>query len=87
MYAYVFFALFLTGFVYPVVVAWTWGGGWLTDFGYLDFAGSGIVHMVGGVAGVTGATIIGPRLGRFRSARNPKEKLVQEEVESEGSYE
>lgn len=69
MYAYVFFALFLTGFVYPVVVAWTWGGGWLTEAGYLDFAGSGIVHMVGGVAGVTGAIILGPRLGKFKDAR------------------
>jgi len=75
MYAYVFFALFLTGIVYPVVVAWTWGGGWLTELGYYDFAGSGIVHMVGGVSGLTGAMIIGPRLGRFRDART-KEKLV-----------
>lgn len=86
MYAYVFFALFLTGFIYPVVVAWTWGGGWLADFGYYDFAGSGIVHMVGGVAGVTGAMILGPRLGRFRDART-KGPLQDEEAESEGTYE
>ena len=91
MYAYVFFALFLTGFVYPVVVAWTWGGGWLTDLGYYDFAGSGIVHMVGGVAGLTGAAIIGPRLGRFTDARTGQ-KLIAETEEEEaarntGTYE
>lgn len=81
MYAYVFFALILTGFVYPVVVAWTWGGGWLTELGYYDFAGSGIVHMVGGVAGVTGALIIGPRLGVFTDARTG-EKLIDEEKDN-----
>jgi Amt family ammonium transporter len=88
MYAYVFFAFFLTGFIYPVVVAWTWGGGWLTEFGYLDFAGSGIVHMVGGVAGLTGAIIIGPRLGVFRDARTG-EKLVKDDDkdDNEGTYE
>lgn len=90
MYAYVCFALVLTGFVYPVVVAWTWGGGWLTDLGYLDFAGSGVVHLVGGVAGVTGAAVIGPRLGRFSDARTG-EKLVQDdeadEEQNTGSYE
>jgi Amt family ammonium transporter len=89
MYAYVFFAFILTGFVYPVVVAWTWGGGWLTDLGYYDFAGSGIVHMVGGVAGVTGAIIIGPRLGRFTDIRTGKKliDLEEEEEKSEGTYE
>jgi Amt family ammonium transporter len=71
-YAYIFFAIFMMGFVYPVVVAWTWGGGWLTDLGYIDFAGSGVVHLVGGVAGVTGAIVVGPRLGRFRDARPNK---------------
>lgn len=70
---YLVFSLFCTGLIYPVVVAWTWGGGWLTAsdkdgnaiWGYKDFAGSGIVHLVGGVAGLVGAIIAGPRLGRF----------------------
>ena len=70
---YLLFSFFCTGFIYPVVVAWTWGGGWLTAsdaegvaiWGYKDFAGSGIVHLVGGVAGLVGAVIAGPRLGRF----------------------
>lgn len=55
----------MTGFLYPVVAAWTWGGGWLAVKGYTDFAGSGIVHMTGGIAGFFATLVIGPRLGRF----------------------
>ena len=58
----------MTGFVYPVVVSWTWGGGWLGAQGFTDFAGSGIVHMVGGVAGLVGAAIVGPRFGMEKDA-------------------
>ena len=58
------FSALMTGFIYPVVVAWTWGGGWLTQNGFHDFAGTGIVHMVGGVAGLVGALIIRPRYGK-----------------------
>eukprot|EP00438_Fugacium_kawagutii_P026968 Skav224408 [mRNA] locus=scaffold657:99189:101949:+ [translate_table: standard] len=67
------FAFFMTSFIYPVVVAWTWGGGWLSkifDVGYMDFAGSGVVHLCGGVAGLAGTFILGPRTGRFT---NPEE--------------
>ena len=66
---YLLFSFFITGFVYPVVVAWTWGGGWLSRMGFSDFAGSGIVHLTGGIAGLVGAKICGPRLGRFASVR------------------
>jgi Amt family ammonium transporter len=68
---YAIFMVVMTAFIYPVVVHWTWGGGFLTnqpedDAGlYNDFAGSGIVHMTGGVAALLGAAIIGPRTGRF----------------------
>lgn len=62
---YLLFSFFMTGFIYPIVVAWTWGAGWLYEMGYLDFAGSGVVHLTGGVAGLAGAAICGPRLGRF----------------------
>jgi Amt family ammonium transporter len=68
---YAIFMVLMTSFIYPVVVHWTWGGGWLSkqeseDQGlYMDFAGSGIVHMTGGVAALAGAAIIGPRTGRF----------------------
>lgn len=58
-------SMWLTSFVYPVVVHWTWGGGWLKMEGYTDLAGSGIVHMVGGFAALTGAIVLGPRIGRF----------------------
>ena len=59
----------MTGFIYPVVVAWTWGGGWLAEMGFSDFAGSGVVHLTGGIAGLAGAAICGPRMGRFDKIR------------------
>lgn len=56
----------LTGFVYPIVVHWTWAeNGWLAELGYKDFAGSGIVHLQGATCGLIGAIILGPRIGRF----------------------
>ncbi|KAF5752436.1 ammonium transporter 1 member 1 [Tripterygium wilfordii] len=74
--AYLIYSSFLTGFVYPVVSHWFWSGdGWasaaktsgslLFGSGVIDFAGSGVVHMVGGIAGLWGALIEGPRIGRF----------------------
>lgn len=67
--AYLVFSFFMTSFIYPVVVAWTWGGGFLGKLGFTDFAGSGIVHLVGGTAGMVGAAIAGARLGRFENCR------------------
>ncbi|KAM5553412.1 ammonium transporter 1 member 1 [Rosa sericea] len=73
--AYLIYSSFLTGFVYPVVSHWIWSAdGWASAFnttnllfgsGVIDFAGSGVVHMVGGIAGLWGAYIEGPRIGRF----------------------
>jgi Amt family ammonium transporter len=59
------FTTVLTNIIYPVVVHWTWGGGWLAEEGYADFAGSGVVHMTGGISGLIGAIALGPRVGRF----------------------
>ncbi|CAJ1443252.1 unnamed protein product [Effrenium voratum] len=62
------YAFFMAGFIYPVVVAWTWGGGWIAnvlDVGYMDFAGSGVVHLTGGVSALMGTIVLGPRKGRF----------------------
>ena len=58
----------MTSLIYPLVVAPTWGGGWASsmfEYGVMDFAGSGIVHLTGGVAGLAGTCVLGPRKGRF----------------------
>ena len=60
------FTLALTGFIYPIVGSWTWGGGWLYQAGFSDFAGSTIVHSTGGWAALAGIMLVGPRLGKFR---------------------
>lgn len=65
IYSYLLFSFFMTGFIYPTIVAWTWGSGWLYEMGYSDFAGSGIVHLTGGIAGLVGAIICGPRIGKY----------------------
>ena len=59
------FVTVLTGFIYPVIVSWEWGAGWLDAMGFSDFAGSTLVHSTGGWAALMGALIIGPRLGRY----------------------
>ena len=66
MWSFFLFTLLLTGVIYPVVGAWTWGGGWLAEMGFVDFAGSTIVHSTGGWAALAGMLVIGPRLGKFR---------------------
>ena len=66
MWAFFLFTLLLTAFIYPIVGAWTWGGGWLAEMGFKDFAGSTIVHSTGGWAALAGLLVIGPRLGKFR---------------------
>merc|ERR1719487_2122623 len=63
---YVIYSAVMTGIIYPFVVYWTWSGsGFLTEMGYSDFAGSGIVHLTGGVGALVGAKMVGPRAGRF----------------------
>ena len=66
MWSFFVFTLILTAFIYPIVGSWTWGGGWLAEQGFKDFAGSTIVHSTGGWAALAGVMIIGPRLGKFR---------------------
>ena len=61
------FVFVLTAIIYPIQGAWIWGGGWLAERGFSDFAGSTVVHSVGGWAALTGAIIIGPRVGKFSS--------------------
>ena len=66
MWPFFLFTVVLTAFIYPVVGAWTWGGGWLSSMGFQDFAGSTIVHGTGGWAALAGILVVGPRLGKFR---------------------
>ncbi len=66
LWAFFIFVAALTGFIYPVIGAWTWGGGWLAEMGFQDFAGSTIVHSTGGWAALAGAIIVGARKGKFR---------------------
>jgi ammonium transporter, Amt family len=76
---FVFFGFFISMFVYPLYANWVWGGGWLSQLGKnfglghgtLDFAGSSVVHMTGGVAAFVGAWLLGPRLGKFRKDGKP----------------
>ena len=65
VWPFMIFAAFMTGIIYPIYGSWTWGGGWLTEMGFSDFAGSTIVHSVGGWASLTGCLILGPRAGKY----------------------
>ena len=67
LWSFFVFTVILTTVIYPVVGAWTWGGGWLSEMGFSDFAGSSIVHSTGGWAALAGALVVGPRLGKYRS--------------------
>ena len=66
LWPFFLFVLVLTAIIYPIVGAWTWGGGWLAEMGFSDFAGSTIVHSTGGWAALAGIIVVGPRLGKFR---------------------
>jgi len=65
LWPFLVFVILLTGFMYPISGSWQWGGGWLSEAGFSDFAGSTIVHSVGGWAALAGAIILGPRLGKY----------------------
>ena len=62
---FVIFALVLTAVIYPISGSWQWNGGWLSEMGFIDFAGSSIVHSVGAWAGLVGAMLLGPRIGKY----------------------
>jgi Amt family ammonium transporter len=77
--SFLVYGFFISMFVYPLYANWVWGGGWLSQLGHnfglghatLDFAGSSVVHMTGGVAALAGAIVIGPRLGKFKKDGTP----------------
>ena len=66
---FLIFSLLLVGIAYPITGHWIWGGGWLADAGFWDFAGSTVVHSVGGWAALMGAAILGPRIGKYTEGR------------------
>ncbi len=72
--SYFFYSVVISGLIYPVVVHWNWGGGWLAQLAtpFHDFAGSTMVHMTGGIAGLMGAAILGPRIGRYSKDGSPR---------------
>ena len=65
LWAFLLFAVVMTGFIYPMQGSWSWGGGFLSDAGFVDFAGSGIVHMCGAAAALAGVLLLGPRSGKY----------------------
>ncbi len=72
LWPFLIFVIILTGIIYPLQASWKWGGGFLDEAGFLDFAGSTVVHSVGGWAALAGALILGPRIGKYKDGRvNP----------------
>jgi len=69
--AYLFYSFIITAFIYPVVGHWVWGGGWLAELGFHDFAGSTVVHALGGVCALVGAIMLKPRYGKFNKDGSP----------------
>jgi len=71
--SYLFYSIFITALIYPIVGHWIWGGGWLSKIGMIDFAGSTVVHSVGGWAALVGASLLGARIGKYdkRGASKP----------------
>ena len=65
LWSFLIFAVVLTGFIYPIQGMWKWGGGWLNEYGFHDFAGSGVVHLCGGIAALTGVLFLGARRGKY----------------------
>lgn len=70
--SYLIYSVFITGLIYPVVGHWVWGGGWLSSLGMSDFAGSTVVHSTGGWLALTGAIVLGPRLGKYDGEGKPR---------------
>ena len=70
--SFIIFSFVLTLVIYPIVGHWVWGGGWLADLGFMDFAGDSVVHSLGGWAALAGAMLLGPRIGKYSKEGKPK---------------
>lgn len=69
LWPFLIFVIVLTGILYPISGSWKWGGGWLDGMGFSDFAGSTVVHSVGGWAALAGCLILGPRVGKYKDGK------------------
>jgi Amt family ammonium transporter len=69
LWPFLIFVVVLTGFIYPIAGSWQWGGGWLSEMGFSDFAGSTLVHSVGGWAALAGAILLGARAGKYEGGK------------------
>lgn len=69
--SYLIYSFLISAFIYPIVGHWIWGGGWLSKLGFADFAGSTVVHLVGGAAALIGTVILGPRTGKYNPDGTP----------------
>ncbi len=70
--SYCIYSAVISGLIYPIEAHWIWGGGWLAEMGFHDFAGSCAIHMVGGISALIGASILGPRIGKFTKDKDGK---------------
>ncbi|MDD6269973.1 MAG: ammonium transporter [Oscillospiraceae bacterium] len=70
--SYCIYSAIISGLIYPIEAHWIWGGGWLSQLGFHDFAGSCAIHMVGGISALIGAKILGARIGKFKRDKNGK---------------
>ncbi|MCC8013618.1 MAG: ammonium transporter [Eubacterium sp.] len=70
--SYCIYSAVISALIYPIEAHWTWGGGWLSQIGFHDFAGSNCIHMVGGISALIGAAILGPRIGKFSKDKSGK---------------
>lgn len=70
--SYCVYSFFISLIVYPIEAHWVWGGGWLSQIGFIDFAGSACIHTVGGVTALIGAKMLGPRIGKYDKDGNPR---------------
>ena len=78
--AFMVFSFVMIGVIYPIAGHWIWGGGWLAQQGMFDFAGSTVVHSIGGWAALAGIWILGPRLGRYKDGKVIPDSRPQHDV-------